>query len=182
MLIFKEKSSSEFDFFRVFALYESSFPPDERRSESDFRKKIESEPRLHLDSTFTDGGDFLGFIAYWDFGTFIYAEHLAVNPQLRGHGTGGKILDHLMQASGKPLILEVEPPTGPMERRRIAFYERHGLRLWPDVDYLQPPYDPGKQPLPLLLMTAGFTSQAQVEQAAQVIRREVYGAQDAVNR
>lgn len=174
MIIFKEKSSTDFDFFAILALYEASFPADERRSAQEFKEKLASEYRLHLVSAY-DGEEFKGFISFWEFGSFTYVEHFAVAEQFRGQGLGDKILKYLLSRAQGPVVLEVEPPTGKLEQRRIAFYERHGFKLWNDVHYVQPPYATGKQPVVLKLMTTGMTSQSQVRHAAQIVRQQVYG-------
>ena len=48
-------------------------------------------------------------------------------------------------------MLEVEPPNGVLEQRRIGFYERLGFHLTP-FDYVQPPLREGQADLPLRIM------------------------------
>ncbi|MNY54601.1 hypothetical protein D3C86_1904940 [compost metagenome] len=50
------------------------------------------------------------------------------------------------------MLLEVEPPAGELEQRRIGFYERLGFHLNP-YDYVQPPLRTGQPDLPLRIMT-----------------------------
>ena len=50
------------------------------------------------------------------------------------------------------MVLEVEVPEDEMTRRRIGFYERHGL-VYNDYPYLQPPMRKGQEMLPLRFMT-----------------------------
>ena len=49
-------------------------------------------------------------------------------------------------------LLEVELPEDALTRRRIGFYERHGL-VFNSYPYLQPPMRKGQGVLPLRLMT-----------------------------
>ena len=49
-------------------------------------------------------------------------------------------------------VLEVELPEDALTRRRIGFYERHGL-VFNSYPYLQPPMRKGQGVLPLRLMT-----------------------------
>lgn len=46
-------------------------------------------------------------------------------------------MEEYIRQSGKPVLLEVEPPLGEMEQRRIGFYERLGFHLNPYA-YVQP--------------------------------------------
>jgi len=50
------------------------------------------------------------------------------------------------------MVLEVEVPADDLTRRRIGFYERHGL-VYNDYPYLQPPLRTGNELLPLRFMT-----------------------------
>jgi len=73
---------------------------------------------MHLTSTNTPA-TFIGF--------------LAVDEKLRGTGYGSRILQMLM-SDGKPTFLNVEPPdilcdNRKQRKRRVGFYEKHGLRL-----------------------------------------------------
>lgn len=142
-------------------LYEESFPPEERRPWT--------EPAGHWPrTTIFDGG----FFGWWAFPGFVYIEHFAVLPSLRGAGVGGRALDDFCRSAAKPVVLEAEPPTmGDMARRRLAFYSRHGFSVL-DKDYIQPPYGEGLPSVPLYLLS---NAPVDVSTAIQTLHREVYG-------
>ena len=167
------------NFNRFVSLYERAFPANERRKLSDLIDVMASRKEFTVMEA-TAGNVFLGFFSFWVFSDcgFAYGEHFAIEPEARNGGIGSKFLSHIIGTIGLPLIIEVEPDDTPIARRRVAFYERAGLKIWRDVDYVQPPYGQGKASLPLKLMTtSGFTSERQVRDAAAVIHRRVSGVE-----
>ena len=90
---------------------------------------------------------------------FFYLEHFAVQPSLRGQGTGSRILRELLQGE-KPFILEIEPPEDALTCRRKAFYERNGLQAQP-YDHVQLPFQGGGPIVPLVIMADRAISPAQ---------------------
>lgn len=145
-------SLDSFDLFsEVVALYEKAFSFAERRTSKEWESQWLREQDFHVFIAQLNT-KFAGFIAFWDFSEFIYVEHLAVCPQLRGKGIGEQLVKHLQTSiSGRPLLLEVEPPVNIMSHRRIAFYHRLGFNIIA-VPYMQPPYRKGETSFPLLLM------------------------------
>src|SRR5512135_774110 len=123
-------------FGEVWRIYESSFPPDERRS-------LERQLPLFQNKRYSllaavEGGRVLGFISAWELEGFSFIEHIAISEAERGRGAGTWIMKEFL--SGRMMaILEVEPPRVPLQKRRVAFYERLGFRL-NGQDYIQPPY------------------------------------------
>ena len=145
-------------------LYQASFPPDERRALPQLRAIAQAEPRFSIVGMSVAAasapcpGQFAGFASYWHFGTFVYVEHLATQPHLRGQGLGKMLVEHVKAIAGSlPLVLEVEPAVDHVTSRRIAFYQRLGFTLHSRFAYLQPAYSPLKNPLPLWLMTCNLT-------------------------
>lgn len=157
-------------------LYFDAFPPEERRPWESLVSPAAyaAGPVLR---TLTSDNDFFGFVSYWNFGSFIYIEHLAVDSSLRGGGIGAKALALLSEATALPIVLEVEHPSpdNPMAERRIGFYRRNGLDILP-FDYIQPPYAPGLPEVPLLLMSTDSSIDPAVVSAT--LRREVYGCDE----
>lgn len=155
------------------ALYEGAFPPEERRPwQSIVEPLSEVGPRLHIISL--ADGSAAGFVTVWLFDRFIYVEHLAVDPAVRGGGIGALTLAELEKIYGLPIALEVEPPAddNPMAIRRIGFYRRCGLEVL-DFDYIQPPYSENLPSVPLLLMaTPGAPEPSEI---AERLHKEVYG-------
>ena len=78
-------------------------------------------------------------------------EHLAVEPVLRGHNYGARILHDLCRRAGR-VILEIDPPEDEISRRRRGFYERNGF-VYNEYDYIHPSYLRPPQPHRLMVMS-----------------------------
>lgn len=162
-------------------IYMASFPESERRP---WNKVInpaqKGQPQLLAIMLSDDMSDVyvpVGLITLWDFENFVYVEHYAVGADYRGGGLGGIVLDVFVgiitNENGKPMVLEVEPPSEeyPMARRRIDFYRRHGFELC-DYEYIQPPYTDSGEWLELKLMkTAG---ELDLDEVTATLHRQVY--------
>ena len=176
MYIFNEITPDSALLANINSLYESAFPPDERRDFAIVRHLLDAAGafRIHaaLDSA---SGEFAAFVSFWDFGSFTYIEHLAVMPPMRGKGIGHRVMKHVFESVSARVVLEVEPPADDVTRKRIAFYESLGMSLWSDFPYIQPPYAPHLNPVELRLMTAGSFSLHDLTAAVATIHREVYG-------
>ena len=134
----------------AYRLYEASFPPCERRSERDYDAAL-ADGRLYAESVW-DGDLFVGLVFWWlaDEG-YAYLEHLAVEPVLRGHNYGARILYDLCRRAGR-VILEIDPPEDEISRRRRGFYERNGF-VYNEYDYIHPSYLRPPQPHRLMVMS-----------------------------
>ena len=117
----------------------------------------------------------LGLLTTWEFADFIYIEHFAISPTLRSQGYGSEALKAFIHEQCKPLVLEAEPPTDEMTRRRIRFYERIGLTLY-DYPYTQPAYTEESLPVELRLMGTIDTEATPLDRVSDTLHREVYGA------
>lgn len=157
-------------------LYEHSFPKVERRDSQEWKDFWHNNDKFFIDSIFVDEHLFGGFISYWIFADFVYVEHFAISPSLRGKGIGGDSLDRFVKRfSTLPIVLEVEKPTDNTAARRIAFYEKHNFSLLPSP-YNQPPYHHGGEPLPLHIMcTHSTTVLPRFNSIVNKIHKEVYG-------
>ena len=115
-----------------------------------------------------------GFLAVWEFESFTYIEHFAVDPVLRNSGTGSAMLQELVRKYQKQICLEVELPEDELTRRRIGFYERNGF-VFNEYPYIQPPISKGKSPVPLRIMTYGSAiTQDTFEEMKRVLYQRVY--------
>lgn len=151
----------------------SSFPSEEYRSLEELRRYTDTKPHFYNNIIFHHDNP-VGFITYWNFGHFYYVEHFAIDPSQRNGGHGKNVLNHLCQQLNSPIILEVEAPEEEMAIRRINFYKRHGFTLW-EKSYMQPPYKPGDNYLPMLLMAYGnLECGKDFEPVKAQIYREVY--------
>ncbi len=174
MLLNYNKISPKSLFFKeIERLYCHSFPVDERRKLSDFEEISASSTQFAVMGIF-NGDKLIGFINYWDFHSFLYIEHFAIDPECRNGGIGGRSLRNFLTGKQLPVIIEVEPPCDELTRRRIAFYERMGFKLWNEIDYVQPPYDSDRNSLNLMLMTWQFEDVLQVNDAAETVKKNVY--------
>jgi ribosomal protein S18 acetylase RimI-like enzyme len=141
-------------FGKLYELYESAFPAVERRILTDLEGVLNHDKRFKMAVLMKDS-EFVGFFNYWQFESFIYAEHFAVNPKLRGQNIGSEVVKTFFQNVNLPVVFEVEPPEEEMAIRRIAFYERLDCKLLPHK-YAQPHYDGSGKLLPMLLMTNNY--------------------------
>ncbi len=161
-------------FSRLYSIMEYSFPATERGSEA-FHYSEYKRPEFRCMS-YEPQGVPAGFLNYYDMedAATIFVEHFAMEPSLRGRGTGSDMLRCFLDyASDSLVVLEVEPPEGDMEKRRIAFYQRIGLILNPG-EYFQPEFY-GKSPaIPLMLMTNKPISDSEFEDIKQLIHKRIY--------
>ena len=141
---------TEKTFDEIFPLLESAFPVTELRVKEDQRALL-GEPCYRLYGVRREGA-FAATFATWEIEDFLYIEHFAVKEEYRNGGYGGMLLDALLAEKKRPMVLEVELPEDALTRRRIGFYERHGL-VFNSYPYLQPPMRKGQGVLPLRLMT-----------------------------
>ena len=137
-------------FDEIFPLLEAAFPVTELRIKEDQRSLLQEECyRLY---GVRKDGVFAAVFATWEIEDFLYIEHFAVKEEHRNGGYGGRLLEALLEEKGRPMVLEVEVPEDDLTRRRVNFYERHGL-VYNDYPYLQPPLRKGNDLLPLRFMT-----------------------------
>lgn len=185
-IVLRPVTSADGDYAAIEGLLVRAFPESERRDLDAQRHNVD-DPGVPVTcyGAYAEGRDGLaGFITVWDMGGYRYIEHLATAEAVRNGGIGGAIVDAVMRTvPATPLVLEAEPEgSGEMARRRMAFYERHGLRAWRGYDYLQPPYRPGGERVPLVLMaTQGLDAAADFARVAADLARRVYPPQQPLN-
>ena len=135
----------------VYDLMVTSFPSSERRTYED-QKALLNKSNYEIKTNHDNKGNLLSFMAIWQLETSHFIEHLAVSPLSRGTGIGASVMKEMLKNSEKPVLLEVELPENEIAKKRIQFYERLGFHL-NEHDYVQPPIQPGEEPLPLLIMS-----------------------------
>ena len=151
-------------------LMNSSFIEDERRNEDELRTLADNNMIFAFNVIEADGNR-AGIITTWNFGKFIYVEHFATEPNLRNKGIGISTLQLLASSSALPIVLEVEPElSSPEAARRISFYERAGFHLW-QTPYIQPPYNQGKNSLPMNLMAHNLE---ETQECTQIVKALLY--------
>ena len=109
-------------------LYRSAFPREERRDD-DEQERVFAKDDYRF-GFIMEGDELLGIMLTWETEDFIFLEHFATKPELRNRGIGSEALG-LLRGSGKTVILEIEPPTDEMKRRRYEFYKRNGFEMTP---------------------------------------------------
>ncbi|MDH6534935.1 GNAT family N-acetyltransferase [Parabacteroides sp. 52] len=144
---------------RIEKTYTESFPEVERRAFKYVRDLIKEEPiftvyALNKEEINAGEDTYAGFITAWDFGSFNYIEHFAIDSVARNNGMGTEAMHAFFLTCPKPIVLEVEMPSDEMSQRRIGFYERLGFVL-NNHPYQQPPYRPGESWFDMLLMSYG---------------------------
>lgn len=118
-------------------LYGISFPIFEQRTEAQQDKAFSSlQYRL---VAYQEEDTFLGFISYWEFDTYIYVEHLAVNQSIRGKGYGSIILNKFIADTRKIVLLEIEPVIDEVSAARLRFYQKCGFHE-NGYKHIHPPY------------------------------------------
>ncbi len=164
-------TSTDRDFAVCEGLYLDAFPRAERRETAEWRQLADERTDGFRLCAIVREEQCVGLLSYWDFSEFIYVEHFATLPEVRQQGIGGKSIETLLRETApRPVVLEVELPETAEARRRIAFYERNGLKVVAQ-DYLQPPYRQGDDWFPLLLMA---TDEAFADKHFERIRQTIY--------
>ena len=158
---------NETDFPEIYRIMQASFSDDEYRP-YDEQLALFEEPEYRIYYMPA------GFLAVWEFESFIYIEHFAVDPALRNSGTGSAMLQELVKQYQKPICLEVELPEDELTRRRIGFYERNGF-VFNEYPYIQPPISKGKSPVPLRIMTyRSEITREEFQKMKEILYRRVY--------
>ena len=139
------------NFAACYALLAKSFPTTELRTFAE-QEKLLNNKFYHLLEYIAED-KLHGVMCYWDFEDFLYLEHLAIAPEVRGMGLGKQLVSQLL-VKEKLIVLEAEPPIDSLSTRRVAFYQRLGFRI-NDFFYLQPPLRSENTEIELKLMTSG---------------------------
>lgn len=135
---------------RFMDVYEASFPYDERRSPA-AQAAAFAHPRYRLHA-WLDGTRFAGLMGWWDFDAFRYIEHVAVAPEARSSGYGGRIMRRWMDMAKTPVYLEIEKVVDEITARRREFYKRLGFADT-GMQHKQPPYQGDGPGVPLQVLS-----------------------------
>lgn len=175
MVVLREIDTSDACYAFVEHLWLSAFPVEERRDMDAQRYNVDRNNMFHC-MLAENNGQPVGFFTYWDFDTYCYGEHFAIDNVCRNQGYGRDVLSAILRHIGKPLVIEVELPREALSLRRIAFYQRNGLRLWEQFPYIQPPYRAGGVSIELLLMATYDLDPREIgPEVVRTIYSNVYG-------
>ncbi len=148
-----------------------AFPCDERREPEEL-EALFGTPNYEFYALVKDG-EFVGILEVWEFSNFKFLEHLAIIPTLQGRGFGTFIINDFVGKSDKPVYLEAEYPTTPIAARRVQFYLNSGFIIAP-FEYIQPPYYPNKNSVPMVLFVSNNSGIMNIEQVVNIIKEQVY--------
>ena len=163
------------DHFRqAWAIYEESFPVDERRPLTEQLQTL-TDPRYTFTPLLDDGGTVVGLLGYWRFEAFTFLEHIAISSACRGSGLGTCTVKGLQDAAPLPLILETElPEMNSQAPKRIRWYESLGFQSNLQ-DYVQPAYAKHQNPVPSRIMSYPYLLAAgDFEAIRQTLYSQVY--------
>lgn len=162
------------NFDKIFELMQISFPENEFRTYENQKKLLEN-PSYNIITKVDSDNNVVAFLAFWSFNNFNFIEHLAVNPNFRGKGTGTKIVSEFINSNKeKPIILEIEPPCDVISEKRLKFYEKLGFKL-NDYEYFQPPLRENSKPYKLNVMSyPEKLNQKKFNEIKAVIHSNVY--------
>jgi len=158
--------------WQVELTYNDAFPPVERRDFVDVINLIRSEKRFNLE-LIMHSDKYVGFITWWNFDSFVYVEHFAIDEKHRNGGYGGRALSLFLQKIKKMVVLEFEPPLDRIKISRISFYKRNGFN-YHTFPYKQPPYRPEDPILPMAFMTYAYDDATDLETIKLTIYKHVY--------
>lgn len=161
-------------FSRMFEIMECSFPKAEHGSFNLHRAEMRKPDFRCL--CYEPDGIPAGFMNFYMFEgeNVAFLEHFAVSQELRGKGVGSGLMRYFREMTApRNIVLEVEPPEGEVERRRIAFYQRNGFIL-NNGDYFQPDFYGSDHGLPLKLMSTQPMDEQEFQRVKQLIHRRAY--------
>ncbi|MHB9055181.1 MAG: GNAT family N-acetyltransferase [Paludibacteraceae bacterium] len=155
-------------------LYLETFSENQRHNREDFISLLNTNKKFNCNAVIMNNV-LVGFFHYWDFDDFLFLEHIAIEPPLRGHKLGEKVINLVRSFAQKPLVIEVEQPeSSEYGVRRIEFYRRLGFEVIPHK-YLQPPYRKGEEYVPLEMMSDNPTfATDNFEKIRDIIYQNVY--------
>ncbi|MCL1838881.1 MAG: hypothetical protein FWG47_06170 [Propionibacteriaceae bacterium] len=104
---------------------------------------------------------------------FVFGEYIVIAPRWQGQRIGEAVVHTILTRENAPLVFETEPPDTETARRRIAFHERLGGRLW-DATYMQPTYHADLPWTPMLLYRNGDLADEHRDTVRETIHRKVY--------
>ncbi len=169
MLFLKE--IKEINFPEIYKKLEEAFPYEERRDFDDYEIYFKNSHFAPFE--IVDGENAVGFVNLWVLSSFIYIEHIAIDPEIRGGGYGTKAINLVKEKFNKPIILEAEAPLSETQIKRIKFYENLGFKL-NNYNYFQPSFHKG-EPVPLKLLSyPDFLSAQEHELFIKETKENVY--------
>lgn len=138
---------------RMQRTYKDAFPYKERRDMQEVEDLLLYNPLTTVNAILNDG-KYVGFLTYWTFTDFIYAEHFGIEIDLRNSGIGGKAFFKFVSEAPLPVVGEVENPDNELAQRRTEFYKRMGLKLY-DHPYFHPAFRKNGEKIKVCMVSYG---------------------------
>lgn len=159
-------------FDEIYNIMKEAFPKQEIRTYED-QLALLDQSNYHI-SILESESKIVGFIISWNLESFYFIEHFATSKNLRGKGLGSQLLKKYISTADKPIILEVEPATSDISKRRIEFYKRFGFHL-NNYEYVQPPLQSDTSSCELKIMSyPNPLSQEEFENCRRILYHNVY--------
>jgi ribosomal protein S18 acetylase RimI-like enzyme len=157
-------------FNNIYQLYQEAFPEDERRSLAQLINCFNNTKYKLTGFWLTN--NFVGFIEYWNFDSFIFVEHIAVSENFRGKSIGKKIMQTILKQD-IPIYLEIELAIDEISKKRLGFYQNLNFEKLP-IKYFQPAYSSEKRSIEMHLMAFQHNSEISLKKIVYSIHTEVY--------
>lgn len=165
-----------FDFDEVFSIMKRSFPQEEMRNYEGQKALLNRDD--YFIKTYIHKQQLAGFCAYYTCDEFIYIEHLACNPEVRGLGIGTKIVQSILtDFNDQIIILEVEPPVDKVTKKRVRFYEKLGFILNPYYHF-QPSLNEGMDGVELKIMSSISLTEEKQEAFRKILNTKIYNVDE----
>lgn len=126
------------------------FPQKEIRSLEDHLQAL-SDPHYTADGIWSDGR-LIGILYYWTAPEYVYIEHLAISPDLRGANMGSRVLEAFCRKRRTHRAGNRSAGDGNRRSPPSGFYERLGF-VRNDYHYVHPSFQRPYEPHQLVLMS-----------------------------
>lgn len=156
-------------------LLNSYFPAEEMKDKRHFDVLLHEKGNIYKK---LENDDYV--VLYADFPDFLFIDYLLIKEQARGKGLGKTIINQFKKY-GKPILIEVEPPTEeePDTVKRMRFYTRHHFETVPSIQYyLRSPYSPEKQYMNIMYWAPEKYSDQFIYEKMRKMYQEIYQYKD----
>ena len=171
---------------KVFDIFKSSFPANERQSLETLKIRLKEDKEVLFAAKINDEVVGIGFLFDLMGSDFLLLDYLAVKENHRGKQIGEWLFEFLKQYSlsrNKHLLMEVDDPDFGEDKlskiKRIAFYKKNGAFWLKDVKYILPALD-GTNTTEQILMIVPYNSKnefsgAEIKALVELLYSELYG-------
>jgi predicted N-acetyltransferase YhbS len=167
----KEVENFESDEFKQsIAIYESSFPSNEKRSSEKVTEMLQNNENYHLiisrNNETVIGISLMYAFSHLNIG---FLDYMAVIPTYQRQGIGKKLFDFTLEklssviSNGIGLMMEIQRENVQdlqevfLRKNRIKFYMNLGAKILDGADYLLPPLQYGIEPEEMYLLLRPFS-------------------------